>query len=87
MRGTHTAVRDLETDALIGNCGMFVGRTSPAEPEIGYMIRCSSRSRGFGSEAAQLVLDECRPAGIGRVRASIRPNNTPSRRIYVIPTH
>jgi ribosomal-protein-alanine N-acetyltransferase len=75
------ALRDLDTGTLIGNCGMLKGRTSYAEPEIGYLIRRSHQGRGFAAEAAHAVLDECRAAGLRRVWASIRPHNTPSRRI------
>jgi RimJ/RimL family protein N-acetyltransferase len=75
------ALREHDTDALIGNCGMLKGRTSYAEPEIGYMIRKTHQGQGFASEAANAVLNECRTAGIERVWASIRPHNTASRRI------
>ncbi|MER7007615.1 GNAT family N-acetyltransferase [Dactylosporangium sp. NPDC000555] len=75
------ALRDVDTNTLIGNCGMLKGRTSYAEPEIGYLIRKTHQGRGFASEAAYAVLNECRSAGIERVWASIRPHNTPSRRI------
>jgi RimJ/RimL family protein N-acetyltransferase len=75
------AVRERGTDTLIGNCGMLKGRTGYAEPEIGYLIGKAYQGQGFASEAARAVLDECRSAGIGRVRATIRPHNTPSRRI------
>jgi RimJ/RimL family protein N-acetyltransferase len=75
------ALRDRETGLLIGNCGMLKGRTTYTEPEVGYMIRKTHQGHGFASEAAAAVIDECRSAGIGRVWASIRPHNTPSRRI------
>jgi RimJ/RimL family protein N-acetyltransferase len=75
------ALREHDTDALIGNCGMLKGRTSYAEPEIGYLIRKTHQGQGFASEAASAVLDECRAAGIERVWASIRPHNAASRRI------
>ncbi|MEV4347018.1 GNAT family N-acetyltransferase [Actinoplanes sp. NPDC049596] len=75
------ALRDLDSGALIGNCGMLKGRTGYAEPEIGYMIRHSDQGRGFASEAARAVLAECRAAGLKRVWSSIRPANTASRRI------
>jgi [ribosomal protein S5]-alanine N-acetyltransferase len=75
------ALRDRETNLLIGNCGMLNARTTYTEPEIGYMIRKTHQGHGFASEAAASVIDECRAAGIGRVWASIRPHNTPSRRI------
>ncbi|GAB3978732.1 GNAT family N-acetyltransferase [Plantactinospora veratri] len=75
------ALRDLDTDTLIGNCGMLSGPTGYVEPEIGYLIRRSRQGHGYASEAARAVLSECRSAGIGRVWASIRPRNVPSRRI------
>lgn len=75
------ALRERETNTLIGNCGMLKGRTTYTEPEIGYIIRKTHQGHGFASEAAAAVIDECRAAGIRRAWASIRPNNTPSRRI------
>ncbi|XVU30334.1 GNAT family N-acetyltransferase [Actinoplanes sp. CA-054009] len=75
------AVREAESGVLVGNCGMLTGRTGGAEPEIGYLIGRSHRGRGYASEAARAVLDECRVAGIGRVWSSIRPGNAASRRI------
>lgn len=75
------ALREHETDELIGNCGMLRGRTSYAEPEIGYMIRKTHQGQGLATEAAKAVLDECRATGIGRVWASIRPHNTASHHI------
>ncbi len=60
---------------------MLRGRASFAEPEIGYEIRVSHRGRGYATEAATAVLQQCRAAGLTRVWASIRPHNTASRRI------
>ncbi|HEX8631805.1 MAG TPA: GNAT family N-acetyltransferase [Catenuloplanes sp.] len=75
------ALRDRETNRLIGNCGMLRGRTTYTQPELGYLVDRSCRGRGFATEAAVAVLRECRAAGISRVWASIRPANTASRRI------
>ncbi|HWS37602.1 MAG TPA: GNAT family N-acetyltransferase [Actinoplanes sp.] len=75
------AVRCAETGLLIGNCGMLKGRTGFEEPEIGYEIRASHRGRGYAAEAATAVLQECRAAGLSRVWATVRPQNTASRRI------
>lgn len=72
------ALRCSETGLLIGNCGMLKGRTSFEEPEIGYEIRASHRGRGYASEAAVAVLQQCRVAGIRRVWASVRPHNIAS---------
>ena len=70
-----------ENGLLVGNCGVFVGRTGSAEPEVGYEIRHAYRGRGLAREAARAVLDECFAAGTGRVWATIRPHNTVSLRI------
>lgn len=75
------ALHEAETGLLVGNCGLLTGRTGPAEPEIGYLVRRPCRGRGYATEAATAVVEECAAAGFGRVWASIRPHNTASRRI------
>lgn len=75
------ALREHDTDVLVGNCGVLRGRASYAEPEIGYLIRKTHQGQGLASEAARAVLNECRAAGIGRVWASVRPHNAASRRV------
>ncbi|MEU7979776.1 GNAT family N-acetyltransferase [Micromonospora sp. NPDC049081] len=75
------ALRAIDTGELIGNCGVLRGRSSYAEPEIGYMIHKTHQGQGLATEAATAVLKECRTSGIQRVWASIRPHNTASRRI------
>lgn len=72
------AVRDRVTGRLLGNCGLFAGRTGSAEPEIGYEIRRSFQGQGLASDAARAVLDDALASGIGRVWATIRPHNTAS---------
>jgi ribosomal-protein-alanine N-acetyltransferase len=72
------AIRDQATRHMLGNCGLFHGRTGRAEPEIGYEIRRSSQGRGLAAEAAQAVLDDALASGIPRVWAAIRPPNTAS---------
>jgi RimJ/RimL family protein N-acetyltransferase len=66
---------------LLGNCGLFAGRTGSAEPEIGYEIRRSCQSQGLATEAAAAVLDDALASGISRVWATIRPHNTASLRV------
>ncbi|MFF7339583.1 GNAT family N-acetyltransferase [Streptomyces sp. NPDC008163] len=63
---------------LVGNCGVFAGRTGRAGPEIGYEIRRSHQGRGLAAEAARAVLAECDAVGIPRVWATIRPRNAAS---------
>lgn len=75
------AVRERVSGLLLGNCGVFIGRTGPEEPEIGYEIRRPHQGRGFAGEAARAVLHEALSAGIPRVWATIRPHNTASLRV------
>jgi RimJ/RimL family protein N-acetyltransferase len=75
------AVRVTGSETIIGNCGMLVGRKTSDEPEIGYEIAATERGRGFASEAARAVLEECKAARIDRVWATVRPTNSPSLRI------
>ncbi|MGW1742740.1 GNAT family N-acetyltransferase [Nocardia sp. NPDC001965] len=74
------AVRETATDRLLGNCGLFAGRTGADEPEIGYEIRRSHQGRGFASEVARAVLQEAAAGGIPRVWATVRPENAASLR-------
>lgn len=75
------AVRARADGRMLGNCGLFTGRTGSAEPEIGYEIRRSCQGRGLATEAAGAVLDDALASGIGRVWATIRPHNVASLRV------
>ena len=75
------AVRDRADGRMLGNCGLFPGRTGIAEPEIGYEIRRSCQGHGLATEAAAAVLNDALTSGIGRVWATIRPHNTASLRV------
>ncbi|MFB9407038.1 GNAT family N-acetyltransferase [Dactylosporangium matsuzakiense] len=75
------ALRERPTGRLVGNCGIFVGRTGPTEPEIGYEIRHDSQHRGYATEAATAVITECTRIGLPRVWATVRPANTASLRV------
>ena len=52
------AVRDRAGGRMLGNCGLFAGRTGSAEPEIGYEIRRSCQGQGLATEAVLAVLDD-----------------------------
>ncbi|WP_406450957.1 GNAT family N-acetyltransferase [Streptomyces sp. NBC_00876] len=67
-----------DSGLLVGNCGVFAGRTGSAGPEIGYEVRRTHQGQGIAGEAARAVLDECSASGIARVWATIRPHNTAS---------
>lgn len=75
------AVRARADGRMLGNCGLFAGRTGSAEPEIGYEIRRSCQGQGLATEAAAAVLDDALASGIRRVWATIRPHNTASLRV------
>ena len=75
------AARDRADGRMLGNCGLFAGRTGSAEPEVGYEIRRSCQGRGLATEAARAVLDDALAGGISRVWATIRPHNTASLRV------
>ena len=75
------AVRDRAGGRMLGNCGLFAGRTGSAEPEIGYEIRRSCQGQGLATGAARAVLDDALASGISRVWATIRPQRrVPARR-------
>ena len=69
------ALRARGEDTVIGNCGLFAGRTGEDEPEIGYEVQRASRGGGLAAEAAAAVLAEARASGVPRVWATIRPAN------------
>jgi len=75
------AVRERSTGRLVGNCGIFPGRTGADEPEIGYEIRHDRQGHGYATEAAAAVMAECARAGVGRVWATVRPVNGASLRV------
>jgi [ribosomal protein S5]-alanine N-acetyltransferase len=74
-------LRDRAGGELIGNCGVFPGRTGPREPEIGYEVRRDPQGRGYATEAVRAVVDECRVTGVGRLWATVRPHNEASLRV------
>jgi ribosomal-protein-alanine N-acetyltransferase len=72
------AIRERPTGRLVGNCGIFIGRTGATEPEIGYEIRHNSQHHGYATEAAIAVIAECSRVGLHRVWATVRPENSAS---------
>ncbi|MFC0678563.1 GNAT family N-acetyltransferase [Lysobacter korlensis] len=74
------AIRARSSDVLIGNCGLFLGRTGD-DPEIGLEVAHRERGHGIAPEAAAAVLGEAHAAGIRRVWATVRPGNTASLRV------
>ncbi|MFT4166173.1 MAG: GNAT family N-acetyltransferase [Microlunatus sp.] len=70
------ALRVRGEDRIIGNAGLFMGRTNP-HPEFGFEIRRSLQGQGYGREAATAVVAEAHRAGFGEVWATVRAWNQP----------
>lgn len=62
---------------LIGNAGLFMGRTRP-DSEIGLEISKDHQGHGYGTAAARAVVAEAHRAGFARVWASVRDWNIAS---------
>lgn len=76
---TMWAVQTPADNSLVGACGVI---PQGAELELAYIISHEQRGRQFAAEAASLVLDALRAAGIRTpVYATIRPSNMASRRV------
>jgi RimJ/RimL family protein N-acetyltransferase len=74
-------VRLAADDAPLGYCGLVVGRSVPAEPELAYEFLEAAHSHGYATEAAAAVVRAARPAGYVRLWATIRSWNEPSSRV------
>ena len=85
IRGEHGLcwylLTTLDTQELVGTCGIFPGHTGPDEPEIGYMTHHGHRQQGLASEAAQAVTTACHQSGVEVIWATVRPHNGPSLRV------
>jgi RimJ/RimL family protein N-acetyltransferase len=71
------SVRLVGAGTMVGNAGLFMGRTEP-HPELGFEIRRDYQRLGFGREAASTVLAEAFRAGFEEVWATVRDWNEPS---------
>src|SRR5579875_1971719 len=47
----------------IGYCGLTVGRSSAAEPELAYELMRASHGNGYATEAARAVVEAARISG------------------------
>lgn len=73
---TWYAVRDA-ADQMIGNAGLFMGRTNP-HPEFGFEIRHADQGHGYGTAAARVVIAEAHRIGFSEVWATVRAWNAAS---------
>ncbi len=74
-------VRRAADDEPLGYCGLVVGRSVPAEPEVAYEFLEAAHSHGYATEAATAVVQAARTAGSVRLWATIRSWNHPSSRV------
>jgi RimJ/RimL family protein N-acetyltransferase len=65
----------------IGYCGLTVGRSTPAEPELAFELLRGAHGRGYATEAARAVVEAAAGAGLRRLWATVRPWNGPSLRV------
>ncbi len=75
------SVRRHEDGAVVGYCGLLVGRCTLDEPEIAYELLRRHHGRGYATEAARAVLDAAFATGRRRIRSTVRTWNTPSLRV------
>lgn len=72
----------VETHAgrFVGDCGLTMQKVEEEWfVEAGWHVRSDLRGQGYATEAAAAVREAARAAGIQRLIAIIRPDNTPSR--------
>lgn len=66
---------------LIGYCGLLIGRTSLAEPEIGYELFQRVHGHGYATEAARAVVAAAAATGRARLWATVGGWNAASLRV------
>lgn len=64
-----------------GYCGLIVGRTTEAEPEIAYELLRRAHGHGYATEAPRAVLDAAARTGRSRLWSTVAPWNAPSLRV------
>jgi RimJ/RimL family protein N-acetyltransferase len=73
-------IRRTEGD-FIGYCGLIIGRTTVAEPEIAYELLQRVHGNGYATEAARAVLDAAIATGRRRLWSTVRAWNARSFRV------
>ncbi|KQO60200.1 GNAT family N-acetyltransferase [Curtobacterium sp. Leaf261] len=74
-------IRRIHERDTIGYCGLVVGRSTPAEPELAYELFERVHGHGYATEASVAVVDAARDAGYERLWATIRVWNADSFRV------
>lgn len=66
---------------FIGYCGLIVGRSTLAEPEIAYELFRHAHGRGYATEAARAVLGAAAATGRRRLWSTVDVENAASLRV------
>ena len=76
------AVEERATGRLIGDAGLYPVEGKEDEVELGYTLARDAWGRGYGTEAAQALVDHARTAlSVSRVMATVDPANAASRHV------
>lgn len=73
-------VERIADGAVVGYCGLVVGRSSAAEPELAFELFRRMHGQGYATEAARSVLEQ-EQGRYPRLRATVRAWNAPSLRV------
>ncbi len=68
-------------DAVLGYCGLIVGRSSIAEPELAFELFARDHGQGYATEAAAAVVQAAERTGRARLWSTVRTWNAPSFRV------
>ncbi|WP_040213491.1 GNAT family N-acetyltransferase [Clostridium polynesiense] len=72
------------TREFIGLAKLDLDEDNPLEAELGYLIRPDYWGKGYGSEAAELIISKAEKLHeLRRITAIIDPNNIPSKKILL----
>lgn len=75
------ALRAEPDGAVLGYCGLVVGRSTAAEPELAYELFRAAHGQGYATEAARAVVSAAAGTGRERLWATVRAWNAPSFRV------
>ncbi len=70
-----------DDDAVLGYCGLVVGRSTIAEPELAFELFAREHRQGYATEAAAAVVHAAGRTGRARLWSTVRTWNAPSLRV------
>ena len=74
-------IRELSSGRAVGDCCLRAGDGLADLGNLGYAVDVDFRTRGYATEAAELLLCEAKALGLSEITAVCRADNLPSRRI------